>query len=194
MRQLTDKLLAEHGRLDILVNAVGAYAGGLKLWGMEPRVLETMLALNLRSGYVLARAAAPVMLKQRSGSIVNVAAKAAFDHAAGAAAYAASKAGALAMMDCLAEDLRGTGVRVNSILPSIIDTEANRSAMPKADFAKWPKPEEIARVILLFVQQRRQGYSRRLNSRLRERVKSAKKETLLDGRRMMMLSCGLGIG
>jgi NAD(P)-dependent dehydrogenase (short-subunit alcohol dehydrogenase family) len=148
VRRLTEKVLAEHGRLDMLVNAVGAYAGGLKLWEIEPRVFETMLALNLRSGYLLSRAVAPVMLKQKSGSIVNIASKAAFDHASGAAAYAASKAAALAMMDTLAEDLRGTGVRVNSILPSIIDTEANRSAMPKADFAKWPKPEEIAKVIL----------------------------------------------
>jgi NAD(P)-dependent dehydrogenase (short-subunit alcohol dehydrogenase family) len=88
------------------------------------------------------------MLKQAGGAIVNVAAKAAFDHAAGASAYAASKAAAVAMMDSLAEDLRGTGVRVNSILPSIIDTAANRRAMPNADFSKWPKPEEIARVIL----------------------------------------------
>ncbi len=88
------------------------------------------------------------MLKQGQGSIVNVASKAAFDHAAGAAAYAASKAAAVAMMDSLAADLKGTGVRVNSILPSIIDTEANRKAMPKSDFAKWPKPEEIARVVL----------------------------------------------
>ncbi len=148
VRRLTEKVLAEHGRLDILVNAVGAYAGGPKLWEIEPSIFETMLALNLRSGYVLSRAVVPLMLRQKGGSIVNVASKAAFDHAAGAAAYAASKAGALAMMDSLAEDLRGTGVRVNSILPSIIDTEANRSAMPKTDFAKWPKPEDIAKVIL----------------------------------------------
>ena len=88
------------------------------------------------------------MLKQKHGAIVNVAAKAAVDHGGGAAAYAASKAAAVAMMDSLAEDLRGTGVRVNSILPSIIDTEANRRAMPEADFAKWPKPEDLARVVL----------------------------------------------
>src|SRR5712691_9821976 len=107
-----------------------------------------MFALNMRSGYVLARATVPVMLKQGRGAIVNVASKAAVDHAAGAAAYAASKAGAVAMMDSLAAEVKGTGVRVNSILPSIIDTEVNRKAMPKADFAKWRKPEEIARVIL----------------------------------------------
>ena len=87
-------------------------------------------------------------MKQGSGAIVNVAAKAAFDHGAGAAAYAASKAAAVAMMDSLAADVKGTGVRVNSILPSIIDTAANRQAMPEANFATWPKPEEIAQVIL----------------------------------------------
>ena len=141
-------VVAQHGRLDALVNAVGGYAGGVKLWEAEAKVFDQMLALNLRSGYALARAAVPAMLKQGRGAIVNVAAKAAFDHPAGAAAYAASKAAAVAMLDSLAAEVKGTGLRINSILPSIIDTEPNRKAMPKADFSKWPKPEEIARVIL----------------------------------------------
>jgi NAD(P)-dependent dehydrogenase (short-subunit alcohol dehydrogenase family) len=148
INQLIANILAQHGRLDALVNAVGGYAGGVKLWEMETDVLDRMLALNLRSGYVLSRAAVRVMLKQGRGAIVNVAAKAAFEHPAGAAAYAASKAAALALLDSLAAELKGTGVRVNTILPSIIDTKPNRQAMPKADFAKWPKPEDIARVIL----------------------------------------------
>jgi NAD(P)-dependent dehydrogenase (short-subunit alcohol dehydrogenase family) len=146
--KLMEGIVERHGRLDCLVNAVGGYAGGIRLWEMETRVFEQMIALNLRAGFVLARAAARVMVKQGSGAIVNVAAKAAVDHAPGASAYAASKAAAVAMIDCLAADLKGTGVRANSIMPSIIDTAANRKAMPKADFAKWPKPEEIARVIL----------------------------------------------
>jgi NAD(P)-dependent dehydrogenase (short-subunit alcohol dehydrogenase family) len=107
-----------------------------------------MLALNLRSGFVLARAVLPTMLKARHGSIVNIAAKAAIDHGAGAAAYAASKAAAVALMDSLAADCAGTGVRVNSVLPSIIDTPANRQAMVDSDFAAWPKPEDIAHVVL----------------------------------------------
>jgi NAD(P)-dependent dehydrogenase (short-subunit alcohol dehydrogenase family) len=148
VRLLIEKILAKHGRLDALVNTVGGYAGGLKLWEMETKIFDQMLALNLRSGFALSRAAVRAMLKQESGAIVNVAAKAAFDHAAGAAAYAASKAAAVAMLDSLAADLKGSGVRVNTILPSIIDTEVNRKAMPKADFSKWPKPEDIARVIL----------------------------------------------
>jgi NAD(P)-dependent dehydrogenase (short-subunit alcohol dehydrogenase family) len=141
-------VLSRHGTVDALVNTVGGYAGGVKLWELDTKVFDAMLSLNLRSGYALARAVLPAMLREKGGSIVNVAAKAAFDHGAGASAYAASKAAAVAMMDSLAADVKGTGVRVNSILPSIIDTAANREAMPSADFSTWPKPEEIAQVIL----------------------------------------------
>ena len=148
VRDVVEQILAKHGRLDALVNGVGGYAGGVKFWDADAKVFDLMLALNLRSGYALSRAVVPAMLKQGHGSIVNVAAKAAVDHPAGAGFYAASKAAAVALMDSLAADLRGTGVRVNSVLPSIIDTDANRKAMPQADFTKWPKPEEIARVIL----------------------------------------------
>ncbi|GAC1428261.1 MAG: SDR family NAD(P)-dependent oxidoreductase [Terriglobales bacterium] len=148
VRRLVDAILAEQDHLDVLVNTVGAYAGGIKLWELGSKVFDQMLALNLRSGFVLSRVVVPAMLKQRQGAIVNVVAKAAIDHAKGASAYAASKAGALAMMDSLAADLKGSGVRVNSILPSIIDTEPNRKAMPNADFTQWPKPADIARVIL----------------------------------------------
>jgi NAD(P)-dependent dehydrogenase (short-subunit alcohol dehydrogenase family) len=148
VRELIDDALAKYGRLDGLVNTVGGYVGGVNLWETEPKLFDQMLTLNMRSGYVLARATVPAMVKQGSGVIVNIASKAAVDHAAGAAAYAASKAGAVAMMDSLAAEVKGTGVRVNSILPSIIDTEINRKAIPKAEFAKWPKPEDIARVIL----------------------------------------------
>jgi NAD(P)-dependent dehydrogenase (short-subunit alcohol dehydrogenase family) len=148
VQKLISNIANENSRLDFLVNSVGAYAGGVKLWETDADVFDQQLKLNLMSGYALCRAIVPLMLKQRSGAIVNVSSKSAVDHAAGAAAYAASKAAAVAMMDSLAADLKGSRVRVNSILPSIIDTPANRKAIPGADFAKWPKPEEIARVIL----------------------------------------------
>jgi NAD(P)-dependent dehydrogenase (short-subunit alcohol dehydrogenase family) len=148
VRQLLEKIHVKHTQLEALVNTVGGYAGGVKLWEMETKVFDQMLDLNLRSGYALARAAVPMLLKQGRGAIVNVAAKAAVDHGAGAAAYAASKAAAVALVDSLAADLKGSGVRVNTILPSIIDTQANRKVMPNADFSHWPKPEDIARVIL----------------------------------------------
>jgi NAD(P)-dependent dehydrogenase (short-subunit alcohol dehydrogenase family) len=146
--QLVQRIVGEKGHLDVMVNAVGGYAGGTSLWQTDPQVFDRMLALNLRAGFVLSREVVPQMLKQRSGSIVNVASRAAVDHAAGASAYAASKAAAVALFDSLAADLNGTGVRANSVLPSIIDTATNRKAMPEADFAKWPRPEDIAKVIL----------------------------------------------
>jgi len=146
-RALVDGITARHGHLDILVIAIGGYAGGT-VWETDPKTYQLMLTLNLHAGFNLARTVVPAMLRQKSGSVVNIASKAALDHAAGAGAYAASKAAALALFDCLAQDVKGTGVRVNSVLPSIIDTEPNRKAMPTADFSKWPKPEEIAQVIL----------------------------------------------
>ena len=146
--QFINQIAETYGRLDAVVNTVGGYAGGAKLWEVEMKVFDRMMALNLRSGLILSRAAIPTMLKAGRGVFVNVASKAALEHAAGNAAYAASKAAAVAMIDSLAEELKGTGVRANSILPSIIDTEANRKAMPGADFAKWPKPRDIAQVVL----------------------------------------------
>jgi NAD(P)-dependent dehydrogenase (short-subunit alcohol dehydrogenase family) len=146
--KMVQAILATHGRLDALVNTVGGYKAGMKFWEQDSNVLEHMLQLNLRSGFVLARAVVPPMLKQREGVIVNIAAKAALDAPARSAAYAASKAAAVAMMHSLDADLKGTAVRVNTVLPSIIDTEPNRAAMPNADFTKWPKPADIAKVVL----------------------------------------------
>ncbi|MEO8054265.1 MAG: SDR family oxidoreductase [Acidobacteriota bacterium] len=147
-RRLVDEIRKRQGRLDVLVNAVGGFTGGKPLWEANADALDRMLALNLRSSWALTRAAAPVMLAQGRGAIVNVAAQAAVSPAAGLGAYTASKAAAIALLASLAADLKGTGVRANTILPSIIDTPANRTSMPDADFSKWPKPEEIARVVL----------------------------------------------
>ena len=132
----------------MVVNAIGGYVGGRTLWDSDAGALSRMLAQNLQPGYALARAAVPAMIRAGHGAIVNVAARSGVEHPARAAAYAASKAAAIALMDSLAAEVAGTGVRVNSVLPSIIDTPANRKAMPTADFAKWPKADDIARVIL----------------------------------------------
>ena len=142
------EILAKHGRLDVLVNTVGGYAGGTNLWEVDAKTYDLMLQLNLKAGFVLARSVVPVMIRQNRGWIVNIASKAAFDHGAGAGMYAASKAGALALYNSLAADVKPYNINVNSVIPSIIDTAANRKAMPGADFSKWPKPDDIARVIL----------------------------------------------
>jgi len=98
-RALVDGITARNGHLDILVNAIGGYAGGKAVWETDPKTYQLMLTLNLHAGFNLARTVVPAMLKQKSGSIVNIASKAALDHAAGGGAYAASKAAALALFD-----------------------------------------------------------------------------------------------
>ena len=148
VRRFVETIQERHGRLDHLVNCVGGYAGGAKVWEADAKTLDDQLSLNLRAGWGLARAVVPLMVRAGRGAIVNVASRTALVHGPREAAYAASKAAALALFESLAAEVKGSGVRVNSILPSLIDTEANRRAMPKADYSKWPKPEEIARVIL----------------------------------------------
>jgi NAD(P)-dependent dehydrogenase (short-subunit alcohol dehydrogenase family) len=148
MLRVTASIEAQSHRLDVLVNTAGGYLGGTKLWEVEGAVLDRMLDLNLRSAFVSSRSILPILLKQGRGCIVNVAAKAAVDQPGGSGAYVASKAAALALMHSLAMDLQGTAIRVNSVLPNIIDTAANRRDMPRANFATWTKAEDIARVIL----------------------------------------------
>jgi NAD(P)-dependent dehydrogenase (short-subunit alcohol dehydrogenase family) len=136
------------GNIDILINAVGAYAGGKNVWDEDPATFERMMALNLKSGFALARAVLPGMIRQNRGWIVNIASRAGYGRSGGAALYSASKAGALALFDSLAEEVKPYAINVNSVVPSIFDTPANRRAMPSADYTVWPKPAEIARVIL----------------------------------------------
>lgn len=145
---LVENTLAQHGRLDILVNAIGGYAGGKNLWEVDAATYGRMFDLNLRPAFVLSRAVIPVMIRQGRGAIVSVSSRAALGHAAGASLYAASKAASLVLMNSLAEEVKGHNINVNSVLPSIIDTLANRKDMPDADYSAWPKPDEIARVIL----------------------------------------------
>src|SRR5579862_1541009 len=135
--KFVSELTAKHGRLNILVNTVGGYAGGTNVWETTSQTYDKMLQLNLKAGFVLAQAIVPQMIRQNRGWIVNIASKAAFDHAAGGALYAASKAGALALFDSLAAEVKPYNINVNSVLPSIIDTAVNRHAMPTADYAKW---------------------------------------------------------
>jgi NAD(P)-dependent dehydrogenase (short-subunit alcohol dehydrogenase family) len=147
VRRVVDDFTARRGAIVALVNAVGGYVGGVALWDTDAATLERMLALNLRALHSLVRAVVPAMRAARRGAIVNVAAKAGIEPGAGAAAYAASKAAAIAMLGSLAADLAGSGVRANSVLPSIIDTPANRRAMPDADTSRWVAPEAIAEVV-----------------------------------------------
>jgi NAD(P)-dependent dehydrogenase (short-subunit alcohol dehydrogenase family) len=151
--RMVESILANTGALDILVNTIGGYHGGKRIWEEDLASYEQMMALNLKAGFVLARAVIPAMIRQSRGWMVNVASRAGYGQSPGAALYAASKAGALALFDSLAAEVKSYPICVNSVVPSIFDTPANRQAMPAADYASWPKPEEIADVILFLCSQ-----------------------------------------
>ena len=110
--------------------------------------MEQMLGLNLATAFFCCREAVKLMKKSGGGRIVNVAARVVEVPIGGAIAYSVSKAGVAALTRSLAVECKPDGILVNAVLPSIIDTPANRAAMPKADHANWPKPQEIAQAIL----------------------------------------------
>jgi NAD(P)-dependent dehydrogenase (short-subunit alcohol dehydrogenase family) len=146
-----DRLVAGAEDLGAVVNLAGGYAGGGKVHESEPDVLDRMLALNLRPAFLLARAAVPRLVATGGGAFVGVSARAAVRPFAGAAAYIASKAALLALVQALDAEYRADGVRSNAILPSVIDTPANRRDMPDADHSRWVSPEAIAPVVVFLV-------------------------------------------
>jgi NAD(P)-dependent dehydrogenase (short-subunit alcohol dehydrogenase family) len=138
----------EHaGRLDCLVNLVGGFAAG-RLADTSPATWNSMVSLNLTAAYLLSRAMIPHLSARRAGRILHIAARAGQDPFPGAAAYIVAKAGLMTMIRVLALELAGSGITINGILPTTIDTPANRTSMPKADPSIWVKPEAIAEVLL----------------------------------------------
>ncbi len=131
----------------VLVNAAGGFAGGSPLHETELEVWDRMYRMNVRTAVALSRALLPGMLARRSGSIANIASRAALESPAGLAAYASAKRGVLTLSEVLQKEVAAQGVRVNTILPTTIDTPANRAAMPNADFSQWTAPALIGEVI-----------------------------------------------
>jgi NAD(P)-dependent dehydrogenase (short-subunit alcohol dehydrogenase family) len=130
-----------------LVNLVGGFAVGARVHETPLQEFERQFELNLRPTYLATQAALAVMLEQEGGSIVCVGTRAALQPFSGAAGYASSKAAVIAFAQAVAVEYRHDGIRCNAILPSVIDTPANRASMPDADFDRWVKPAQIAGVI-----------------------------------------------
>lgn len=142
-----DAVAAAHGGIDILVNIAGGFTwetiqdGSVDSW-------QRMFAMNVQTAVTITKTALPLITASPSGRVVNIGAGAAISAATGMGAYAASKAGVHRLTESLAAELLGTTVTVNAILPSIIDTPANRKDMPDTDTSQWVQPQAIADAIL----------------------------------------------
>jgi NAD(P)-dependent dehydrogenase (short-subunit alcohol dehydrogenase family) len=145
-KEAIDVIASHFGGLDVLINVAGGFAFETVAEG-ETKNWQRMYALNVLTALHASRSAIPHLVTSRSGRIVNVGAMAALQAGSGMGPYAASKAGVHRLTEALASEWKGK-LTVNAVLPSIIDTPANRASMPKADFEKWVKPEELAEVIL----------------------------------------------
>lgn len=137
----------EHGRIDILLNVVGTWAPQPPVGEIDDATVDKLMAVNFTSVLNMSRAALPHMTANGWGRIVNIGAKQALKNTAGNSAYGAAKAAVIALTQSIAAEAGENGVTCNAVVPSVMDTPANREGMPKADFSKWVKPEHVAEVM-----------------------------------------------
>lgn len=147
-QRLIAGVIERFGRIDVLVNAAGGFRAGGPVHKMSLETLDVMFNLNAKTVFLASQAAIPHMLEQGSGKIINVAAKKALEGAKNAAAYSASKSAVIRLTESMSHELRASGINVNCVLPSIIDTPENRDGMPDSDFEKWVTPQSLADVIM----------------------------------------------
>jgi NAD(P)-dependent dehydrogenase (short-subunit alcohol dehydrogenase family) len=143
MAALAARVQARHGRVDVLVTAVGGFAMG-GLVDTDRATWDAQVHLNLTTTFVACRAVVPGLLAAGGGRVVAIASRAVVPPAGGFIAYTVSKAAVIAFVQALAQETRGRGVTVNAVLPSTMDTPANRAAMPDADPKTWTPVEAVA--------------------------------------------------
>lgn len=145
-KQAIDAAAAHFGHVDVLINIAGGFAFETAAEG-GPNTWQRMYALNVMTALNASRAAIPHLATSRAARIINIGAIGGLQATSGMGPYAASKSAVHRLTEALAAEHKGR-ITVNAVLPSIIDTEANRTSMPKADFSKWVTPKELADVIL----------------------------------------------
>ncbi len=144
----TQEVKAKFGRIDILVNAAGGYVGGALVEESSLSEVESIMKLNFTTTFLMCRAVLPTMRSQKYGRIVNIAAMPAVTPKPRMGSYAVSKSAVITLTETIASEVKGTGITANTVVPSIILTEANKKSMPDADVSKWVTPLEITRLIL----------------------------------------------
>lgn len=148
---------ARSGRIEVLVNLVGGHLGGVPVAEMSLEQWNKMIDLNLKSAFLCCRHVLPLMMQQNAGRIINIGSKGGLQGGEGISAYGASKAGLINFTQSLAVEGKRYNINANAVIPGIIDTPANRQAMPEANFDEWVKPEALAQVILFLCSEEAQA-------------------------------------
>jgi NAD(P)-dependent dehydrogenase (short-subunit alcohol dehydrogenase family) len=143
------KAEAQFGKIDILVHVMGAFAGGTSVADTDDATWHKMMDINLNAAFYVLRAAIPVMRKAEHGRILAIGSRQAVQPAENVAAYSASKAALVSLVQTVALENKDKSIRANVILPGTMDTAANRAAMPKANFAKWVKTSHVADLVVM---------------------------------------------
>ena len=154
MKDAVDRLAGSLGGLRVLVHVAGGYAGGAPVESIEEDALRSMMELNLHSAFWAAKHVIPHAKRAGAGRLLFVSSRGSVVFYPGAAPYAAAKAGLNALVGTLARELLASGITANAIMPSMVDTPANRKEMPNADPTSWVQPEEIAELLLFLASDR----------------------------------------
>src|ERR1700741_2255681 len=147
-KSLVDQLVAQFGKLDVLVHTVGGFAGGQAVAETDDDTFQRMMDMNLNSTFQILRATIPVLRKTGAGRIIAIGSRAALEPGANVGAYSASKAAMVSLIRTCAAENKDAGVTANVLLPGTMDTPPNRKAMPNADFSKWVRPQSVASLIV----------------------------------------------
>jgi NAD(P)-dependent dehydrogenase (short-subunit alcohol dehydrogenase family) len=148
VEKLVSSIISEHGQIHVLVNLVGGYLGGKTVSELDQKEWDLMMNMNLKSAFLISKHVIPQMASSKYGKIIHVSSRTGLKSDGYDSAYAASKSGLIRLVESMSEELKRSNINVNCIMPSVIDTEANRRAMPTADHSKWVKPHDLASVVL----------------------------------------------
>jgi NAD(P)-dependent dehydrogenase (short-subunit alcohol dehydrogenase family) len=148
VEKLVSNIISKHGRIHALVNVVGGYLGGKSVSELDEKEWDLMMTMNLKSAFLISKHVMPQMVSLKYGKIMHVSSRTGLKSSGYDSAYAASKSGLIRLVESLSEEVKESNINVNCIMPSTIDTEANRRAMPTADPSKWVKPQDLANVVL----------------------------------------------
>ena len=159
VHELVEAVVRDHGGLHALVNVAGGFRYGPAIDELAEADWDAMLQLNLKSVFLCIKHALPVMKEQNYGRIVSIAARSGLKGDAMVAPYAVSKGGVILLTQTAADEVKGYDITVNAVMPSIVDTPANRDSMPGADFSAWVAPPDLAEVMVFLASERARAIS-----------------------------------